>query len=59
LKKDCAAIEKNIVELVVYSEGVITYTEAWQMSNNERETVIKVLTELHNKKSGKNQQEYL
>jgi len=44
---------------VVYSDGIVSYSEAWYLSATERETFVKVLTDVANKKSGKNQQELI
>jgi len=43
----------------VYSDGAITYTEAWQLCNEERILFAKVLKEKSDRRSGKNQQELL
>ena len=36
MKDDVRAFQKNLVELVVFSEGVISYNDAWMLSLDER-----------------------
>ena len=47
--------------MVIYSDGVISYTEAWNLSTEERQLFIEVLTDYAKKKNGDNseQNEYL
>jgi hypothetical protein len=40
------------MEMVVYSEGRITYTEAWHLSIEERQLFIDVLTTFNKQKNG-------
>ena len=47
------------MELVIYSEGAITYTEVIQMSRPERELFVKTLTKYFKQKAGKDAEEFL
>jgi len=47
------------MELVIYSEGAISYSEVWQMSYAERSNFIKILNSYNEIKSGKKPTEYL
>jgi len=40
------------MEMVVYSEGKLSYTEAWNLSMEERTLFIEVLTAFSKAKSG-------
>lgn len=47
--------------MVVYSEGVVSYTEAWNLSAEERQLFIEVLTDFAKKRNGNDSEtnEYL
>jgi hypothetical protein len=45
--------------MVIYSEGAISWSEAWTLSYKERERFIKTIQNLAKAKSGKAQQEQL
>tara|TARA_B100000963_G_scaffold212972_2_gene185578 strand:+ start:2839 stop:2973 length:135 start_codon:yes stop_codon:yes gene_type:complete len=38
--------------LAIFSEGAVSYTEAWQLSPIERETLIKTVNRYNKLKSG-------
>lgn len=59
LKKDSNIIEQAITELVIYSNGAISWSEAWLISPGEREKLVKTLNTYLQKKSGKTPDEYL
>ncbi len=40
------------MEIVVYSEGTLSYTEAWNLSMEERTLFVEVLTAFSKAKSG-------
>ena len=52
LKKDSEAIYSNIMEIAIYSEGKISYSELWNMSPYERNIFVKVLNNYQKKKNG-------
>ena len=47
------------MEIVIYSEGAISYTEVYQMSRPERELFVKTLTKYFKQKAGKDADEFL
>jgi|TARA_R110001592_G_scaffold129981_1_gene342898 hypothetical protein len=53
LKKETEALEKSIIELVVYSQGSVTLSEIWYMSNPQRELFAKTFTNFMKQKAGK------
>ena len=57
LKEDRSALYKNIMEMVVYSEGKLSYTEAWNLSMEERTLFVEVLTAFSKAKSGNDAEE--
>jgi hypothetical protein len=59
LKRGAAEIQKQIVELVIYSEGAFSWHECWLLSSSERELIIKTLNNYNLLKSGKQPTEYL
>ena len=58
MKEDVRAFQKHIVELVVYSE-VISYNDAWNLSQEEREIFFEIVKEKIDAKSGKKKTEML
>lgn len=59
LREEQKATEKNIAELVIYSEGAVSWNEAWMLSMDERNLLISTLNKLNSLKSGKPQNEML
>jgi len=59
LKKDSELITTGVIELVVYSEGSFDWNTCWGLSNHDRVTIIKVLTDFNKKKSGSQVADYL
>lgn len=53
LKKETEALEKSIMELVVFSEGTIGLSEIWYMSGPQRELFAKTFTNYMKQKAGK------
>jgi len=45
--------------LTIYSEGAISYTEAWQLNPTERGILIKTLNKYNKAKSGKQSEEWM
>ena len=58
MKEDVRAFQKHIVELVVYSE-VISYNDAWNLSQEEREIFFEIVKEKIDAKAGKKKSEML
>ena len=58
MKEDVRAFQKHIVELVVYSE-VISYNDAWNLTNEEREIFFEIVKEKIDAKAGKKKSEML
>jgi len=54
LKDDQTALSKNIAELVIYSEGAVSWTEAWHIPPLDRDLLIKTLNKFNNAKAGNN-----
>jgi hypothetical protein len=52
LKDDQTALNKNIAELVIYSEGAVSWTEAWFIPPMDRDLLIKTLNKYNQMKSG-------
>ena len=52
LKDDQTALNKNIAELVIYSEGAVSWTEAWHIPPLDRDLLIKTLNKYNQMKSG-------
>jgi len=59
LKKDQTALSKNIAELVIYSEGAVSWSEAWFIPPQDRDLLIKTLNKFNALKSGSSQNETL
>jgi len=45
--------------LAIYSEGAVSYSEAWQLSPNERMLLVKTLNKYNRLKSGKTGGEFV
>ena len=52
LKDDQTALNKNIAELEIYSEGAVSWTEAWFIPPMDRDLLIKTLNKYNQMKSG-------
>ena len=52
LNEESEAINKNIAEIVVFSNGSVSWTEAWNMSLPQRSLIVKTLNKYNNMKSG-------
>ena len=59
MRKDSETIQNVIVDLVIYSNGAISWSEAWMISPAERDKLIKALNKYLQQKSGKSPDEYL
>jgi len=53
LKDEQTALSKNIAELVIYSEGAVSWSEAWNIPPLDRDLLIKTLNKFNTLKSGK------
>jgi len=53
LNSETDAINKNIAEIVVFSNGSVSWTEAWNMSLPQRSLIIKTLNNYNQLKQGK------
>jgi len=58
MKEGVRAFQKHIIELVVYSE-VISYNDAWNLTQTERELFFEIMKEKMDAKSGKKKTEML
>ena len=58
MKEEVRAFQKHIVELVVYSE-VISYNDAWNLSQEEREIFFEIVKEKIDAKAGKKKSDML
>ena len=58
MEEDVRAFQKHIIELVVYSE-VISYNDAWNLTQTERELFFEIMKEKMDAKSGKKKTEML
>ncbi len=54
LNKQQEEMYQNIMELVIYSEGAISYNELWSMSFYERDQFVKTINKYNAKKNGDN-----
>ena len=54
LKDDQTALSKNIAELVIYSEGAVSWSEAWHIPPLDRDLLIKTRNKFNNAKAGNN-----
>ena len=52
LKNDQIALNKNIAELVIYSEGAISWSEAWFIPPLDRDLLITTLNKFIQAKNG-------
>lgn len=59
LRRDTQIIQQAITDLVIYSSGAISWTEAWLISPSERDGLVKTLNTYLQKKAGKTPDEYL
>jgi len=59
LKDGRNALEEQIAELVIYSEGSVSINEAWAMSQHDKAVFIKILNKYNQAKSGENSNEQL
>lgn len=47
LRKDTEAIEQSVIELVYHMKGGITWTEAWEISPEDRNRIIKYINKVY------------
>lgn len=59
LKSDQDALSKQIAELVIYSDGAVSWTEAWTIPPMDRNLLVKTLNKYNAQKSGQNNNELL
>ena len=59
LKQDQIALNKNIAELVIYSEGAVSWSEAWFIPPMDRDLLVTTLNKYNQAKSGQNNNEVL
>jgi len=59
LKNDQTALSNQIAELVIYSEGAVSWSEAWLLPPLDRDLLIKTLNKFNAARSGKNNNEML
>ena len=56
---DVRAFQKNLMELVVFSDGMISYNDMWMLTYDEREMFFEVVKQKLDAKAGKKQPEML
>lgn len=59
LRKEAEDLEQSLIEIAVYSEGSISWSDAIQMSTSERNLAVKVINKFNQLKSGKSTNEEL
>ena len=59
MKDDVRAFQKNIMELVVFSDGMISYNDMWMLTYDEREMFFEIVKQKLDAKAGKKQSEML
>lgn len=59
MKDEVRAFQKNMVELVIFSDGAISYNDAWMLSTDEREMFYDTVKTKMEAKSGKKKEEML
>ena len=59
MKDDVRAFQKNLMELVVFSDGMISYNDMWMLTYDEREMFFEVVKQKLDAKAGKKQSEML
>tara|TARA_B100000686_G_scaffold248634_1_gene258450 strand:- start:8931 stop:9110 length:180 start_codon:yes stop_codon:yes gene_type:complete len=59
MKDDVRAFQKNLMELVVFSDGMISYNDMWMLTYDEREMFFEVVKQKLDAKAGKKQPEML
>ena len=57
MKDDVRAFQKNLMELVVFSDGMISYNDMWMLSYEEREMFFDIVKQKLDAKAGKNENE--
>lgn len=50
-KKNQQAIENEIIEIIFYMNGSITYEEAWETSYDMRKQIVKTVSEIKKKQN--------
>lgn len=53
LRKEADQLEKSLIEIAIYSEGSISWTDAMMMSNKQRQVAVKTIGNYHKQKAGK------
>tara|TARA_Y100001972_G_scaffold73796_1_gene89653 strand:- start:378 stop:575 length:198 start_codon:yes stop_codon:yes gene_type:complete len=53
LDDESNAINKEITEMVIYCNGALSFSEAWEMPMPQRQLVIKTLENYYKAKAGK------
>lgn len=59
MKDDVRAFQKNIMELVVFSDGMISYNDMWMLSYEEREMFFDIVKQKLDAKAGKKKPQML
>tara|TARA_B100001750_G_C15167657_1_gene427638 strand:+ start:188 stop:367 length:180 start_codon:yes stop_codon:yes gene_type:complete len=59
MKDDVRAFQKNLMELVVFSDGMISYNDMWMLTYDEREMFFEIVKQKLDAKAGKKQSEML
>ena len=59
MKDDVRAFQKNLMELVVFSDGMISYNDMWMLTYDEREMFFEVVKQKLDAKAGKKKPQML
>ena len=59
MKDDVRAFQKNLMELVVFSDGMISYNDMWMLTYDEREMFFETVKAKMDVKAGKKKTEML
>jgi hypothetical protein len=59
LRQEAENLEQSLIEIAVYSEGSISWSDAMLMSTSERNLAVKVINKYNQIKSGKQVNEEL
>ena len=59
MKDDVRAFQKNLMELVVFSDGMISYNDMWMLSYEEREMFFDIVKQKLDAKAGKKKPQML
>jgi len=53
LRSESEQLEKSLIEIALYSEGAISWTDAMMMSSKQRQITVKTISNIQKQKAGK------